>query len=112
MFGDTYQKTSEGAGTGIIIGKNDEELLIVTNNHVVSGSDTLTVTFDDETSVEAYIKGMDSNYDVAVISVPLESISEDTMSAFSVATLGDSTSLKVGRAGHRYRKCSWLWDSL
>lgn len=96
MFGDTYQKTSEGAGTGIIIGKNDEELLIVTNNHVVSGSDTLTVTFDDETSVEAYIKGMDSNYDVAVISVPLESISEDTMSAISVATLGDSTSLKVG----------------
>ena len=96
LFGDTYQKTSEGAGTGIIIGKNDEELLIVTNNHVVSGSDTLTVTFDDETSVEAYIKGMDSNYDVAVISVPLESISEDTMSAISVATLGDSTSLKVG----------------
>ena len=68
----------------------------MTNNHVVSGSDTLTVTFDDETSVEAYIKGMDSNYDVAVISVPLESISEDTMSAISVATLGDSTSLKVG----------------
>ena len=96
FFGGTYEQKSEGAGTGIIIGKNDTELLIVTNNHVVSGSDTLTVSFDDETSVEAYIKGTDVNYDVAVISVSLESISEDTMSQISVATLGDSTNLRVG----------------
>lgn len=96
FFGGTYQQKSEGAGTGIIIGKNDTELLIVTNNHVVSGSDTLTVSFDDETSVEAYIKGTDANYDVAVISVPLDFISADTMSQISVATLGDSTNLKVG----------------
>lgn len=78
FFGGTYQQKSEGAGTGIIIGKNDTELLIVTNNHVVSGSDTLTVSFDDESSVEAHIKGTDANYDVAVISVPLDSISADT----------------------------------
>ena len=96
FFGGTYQQKSEGAGTGIIIGKNDTELLIVTNNHVVSGSDTLTVSFDDETSVEGYIKGTDANYDVAVISVPLDFISADTMSQISVATLGDSTNLKVG----------------
>lgn len=96
FFGGTYEQKSEGAGTGIIIGKNDTELLIVTNNHVVSGSDTLTVSFDDETSVEAYIKGTDVNYDVAVISVSLESISEDTMGQISVATLGDSTNLRVG----------------
>lgn len=96
FFGGTYQQKSEGAGTGIIIGKNDTELLIVTNNHVVSGSDTLTVSFDDEASVEAHIKGTDANYDVAVISVPLDSISADTMSQISVATLGDSTNLKVG----------------
>lgn len=96
FFGGTYQQKTEGAGTGIIIGQNDSELLIVTNNHVVEGSDTLTVTFDDESSVEANIKGTNSDYDVAVIAVPLENISDDTMDAISVATLGDSTELKVG----------------
>lgn len=96
FFGGTYQQESQGAGTGIIIGKNDTELLIVTNNHVVAGSDTLTVTFVDESSVEANIKGTDAGYDVAVIAVPLDSISSDTMSEISVATLGDSTKLQVG----------------
>ena len=74
----------------------DSELLVVTNNHVVAGSDTLTVTFDDGTSVEANIKGTNSEYDIAVVAVPLDSISDDTMKAISVATLGDSTQLKVG----------------
>ena len=68
----------------------------MTNNHVVEGSDTLTVTFDDGSSVEANIKGTNSEYDVAVIAVPLDSISDDTMDAITVATLGDSTNLKVG----------------
>lgn len=96
FFGGTYEQTSEGAGTGIIIGKNDTELLIVTNNHVVEGSDTLTVTFNDQSSVEANIKGTDAAYDVAVIAVALDQISDDTMDAISVATLGDSTNLKIG----------------
>lgn len=96
FFGGTYEQQSEGAGTGIIIGENDSELLIVTNNHVVEGSDTLTVTFNDASSVEANIKGTDSSYDVAVIAVPLDSISEDTMNNISAATLGDSTNLKIG----------------
>ena len=96
FFGGTYEQTSEGAGTGIIIGKNDTELLIVTNNHVVEGSDTLTVTFNDQASVEANIKGTDATYDVAVIAVALDQISDDTMDAISVATLGDSTKLKIG----------------
>lgn len=96
FFVGTYQQQTEGAGTGIIIGQNDSELLIVTNNHVVEGSNTLTVTFNDESSVEANIKGTNSDYDVAVIAVPLEDISDDTMEAISVATLGDSTELKVG----------------
>lgn len=96
FFGGTYEQTSEGAGTGIIIGKNDTELLIVTNNHVVEGSDTLTVTFNDQSSVEANIKGTDAAYDVAVIAVALDPISDDTMDAISVATLGDSTNLKIG----------------
>lgn len=96
FFGGVTQQTSESAGTGIIISQNDTELLIVTNNHVVEGSDTLTVTFDDAISVEANIKGTNSEYDVAVIAVPLDSIPNDTMDAISVAALGDSTSLKVG----------------
>ena len=96
FFGGTYQKKSAGAGTGIIIGENDSELLIVTNNHVVEDSDTLTVTFIDETSVEANIKGADADYDVAVIAVPSGSIQPETLGALKVATLGDSTELKVG----------------
>ena len=96
FFGGTYEQTSEGAGTGIIIGKNDTELLIVTNNHVVEGSDTLTVTFNDQSSVEANIKGTDAAYDVAVVAVALDQISDDTMNEISVATLGDSTNLKIG----------------
>ena len=96
FFGGTYQKKSAGAGTGIIIGENDSELLIVTNNHVVENSDTLTVTFIDETSVEANIKGADADYDVAVIAVPAGSIQPETLGALKVATLGDSTELKVG----------------
>ena len=96
FFGGTTQQQSESAGTGIIISQNDSELLIVTNNHVVAGSDTLTVTFADGSNVEADIKGTNSEYDLAVVAVPLDSISDDTMSAISVATLGDSTKLKVG----------------
>ena len=95
-FGGTSKQESESAGTGIIISQNDSELLVVTNNHVVAGSDTLTVTFADGNSVEANTKGTDSEYDVAVVAVPLDSISEDTKKAISVATLGDSTELKVG----------------
>lgn len=96
FFGGTSKQESESAGTGIIISQNDSELLVVTNNHVVAGSNTLTVTFADGNSVEENIKGTDSEYDVAVVAVPLDSISEDTKKAISVATLGDSTELKVG----------------
>lgn len=96
FFGQVYEQQSEGAGTGIIIGQTDTELLIVTNNHVVENSDTLTVTFNDEASVEANIKGTDSSYDVAVIAVSLDDISDETLDAISIATLGDSTTLKVG----------------
>ena len=96
FFGGTSKQESESAGTGIIISQNDSELLVATNNHVVAGSNTLTVTFADGNSVEANIKGTDSEYDVAVVAVPLDSISEDTKKAISVATLGDSTELKVG----------------
>ena len=96
FFGGISQQESESAGSGIIISQNDSELLVVTNNHVVEGSDTLTVTFNDGNCVEAQNKGTDSARDLAVVAVPLDKISDDTMNAIKVATLGDSDSLKVG----------------
>lgn len=96
FFGGVSQQESKSAGTGIIIAQNDSELLIVTNNHVVEGSETLTVTFNDNTSLDADIKGTDAAHDLAVIAVPLNTISDETMDSIAVATLGDSTKLKVG----------------
>ena len=98
FFGGISQQESESAGSGIIISQNDSELLVVTNNHVVEGSDTLTVTFNDGNSVEAQIKGTDSARDLAVVAVPLDKISDDTMNAIKVATLGSSDTLKVGES--------------
>lgn len=95
-FGGTQQQESTSCGSGIIIGKNDSELLIVTNNHVVEGAETLTVSFANETSVEASIKGTDSSKDLAVVAVPLDSIDDDTMNAISIITLGDSDKMQVG----------------
>ena len=96
FFGEVIEQKSESAGTGIIISQNEEELLIVTNNHVISGSDTLTVTFADNTSVAADIKGADPAHDVAVIAVPLSDIDKETQKAIAVATLGNSDTIKVG----------------
>lgn len=96
FFGGTYQQKIQGAGTGIIIDQNEKELQIVTNNHVVEGSTELTVTFCDETSVEASIKGLNAEYDIAVISVPIDSIEADTLKTITLANLGNSDKLKVG----------------
>ena len=92
--GQTYEIPS--SGSGIIMGQNDEELLIVTNNHVVENATSLSVAFVDSTSVEATIKGMDADADLAVIAVPLKDIPEATFSQISIATLGNSDELKVG----------------
>lgn len=94
--GQTQTQETESQGSGIIIGKNDSELLMVTNNHVVEGADTLSVCFIDNQVYEAAIKGTDPENDLAVIAVPLDSISDDTMSKIAVASIGDSDSLKVG----------------
>ena len=91
----TYEVPS--SGSGIIIGQNDEELLIATNNHVVEDSENLSVVFIDDTSVNASIKGTDADSDLAVIAVALKDISEDTLSQISVAKLGDSDALEVGQ---------------
>lgn len=96
FWGQTSQYQSESCGTGIIIAKTDNELLMVTNNHVIADNESLTVTFDDDTSVDADVKGTDSEHDLAVIAVPLNQISSKTMEKIAVATLGDSTALQVG----------------
>ncbi len=85
------------SGSGIIIGENDTELLIVTNHHVVQDSVSLKITFVDDTAVDAAVKGTDADTDLAIISVSLEQIPQETQNKISVAKLGDSDSLKVGQ---------------
>lgn len=96
MFGRVYNQEATGSGSGIIIGQNDNEVLIVTNNHVVSGANMVQVSFSDETQANAVIKGTDSGADLAVISVPLSSLTKETKDTIRVATLGDSDNVKVG----------------
>lgn len=96
FFGYTQQYEAEGSGSGIIIGENDSELLMVTNNHVVSDATTVNVTFVDGESYEAKVKSTDSDTDLAIVVVDLSDISESTMSQIKIATIGDSDSLKVG----------------
>ena len=90
----TYQ--AQSSGSGIIVGQNDTELLIATNNHVVSGATDMKVTFTDSTQVAAAVKGTDSATDLAIIAVKLSDIPSDTMSKIKVSTLGDSDNVKVG----------------
>lgn len=96
MFGYTQQYEAEGSGSGIIIGENDSELLMVTNNHVVSDATTVNVTFADGKSYEAQVKSTDSDTDLAIVVVKLSDIKESTMNQIKIATIGDSDSLKVG----------------
>ncbi len=96
FWGYTYEETLPSAGSGIIVAENDSELLIVSNNHVVTDSDSLEVTFIDGSTAVANVKGLDSEMDLAVIAVPLESLSEETRNSITIATLGDSNNLKLG----------------
>ena len=96
MFGYTQQYEAEGSGSGIIIGENDSELLMVTNNHVVSDATTVNVTFADGESYEAQVKSTDSDTDLAIVVVKLSDIKESTMNQIKIATIGDSDPLKVG----------------
>lgn len=96
FFGGSQKYTAKGAGTGIIVGQNDSELLIATNNHVVEGASQLSVGFIDEEAAEAVIKGTDSDADLAVIAVKLEDIPEETKDRIRIATIGDSDALRLG----------------
>lgn len=87
---------TESRGSGIIVGKNDSELLIVTNYHVIENATTISAGFIDNQVYEAVVKGTDPANDLAVIAIPLDSISADTMSNIAVAAIGDSDSLRVG----------------
>ena len=98
-FGPNYfgqNQYTEGAGSGIIVGKSDTELLIVTNNHVVEGASELTVQFINDVSVDATIKGTSERKDIAVISIKLTDIDTDTLNTIKIATMGNSDDLKVG----------------
>ena len=101
MFGPSYygrgeKQYSTGAGSGIIVSKTDDELLILTNNHVIEDAEELSVQFINEKSVDATVKGTSEKRDVAIISVKLKDLDDDTISKIKIATLGDSNSLKVG----------------
>lgn len=98
-FGPNYygqNQYTEGAGSGIIISKSDEELFIVTNNHVVEGASELTVQFINDKSVDATIKGTSKSKDIAVISVKLNELDEETIKEIKIATIGNSDEIKVG----------------
>lgn len=95
-FFGTQKFEAQGAGTGVIVGENDTELLIATNNHVIEDAQEVSVGFIDEEVAEAKIKGTDRESDLAIVAVKLEDIPEDTMSQIKTATIGDSDALVLG----------------
>ncbi len=95
--GGTTQIPTESSGSGIIIGQNDTELLIVTNNHVIEDNESLTVQFIDETTATAIVKGADASVDIAIVAVPLKELSAETRSAIAIAVVGDSSNLRMGQ---------------
>ena len=99
MFGPFSNNTDQyatGAGSGIIISKTDDELLILTNNHVIEDAEELSVQFVNEKSVDAQVKGTSERRDVAVIAIKMKDLDDETISSIKIATLGDSNTLKVG----------------
>lgn len=96
IFGRQYERDSTGSGSGIIIGQNDTEVLIVTNNHVIEGAKNIEIIFDDKTTATATVKGTDADSDLAVVAVKFDDISSDTKLNIKIATLGNSNELKVG----------------
>lgn len=95
-FGQTYTQQEQASGSGIIIGENDTELLLVTNYHVIEQADSLEVTFVNEKTAEAVVKGTDESMDLAVIAIPLKELDRDTIGTIAIATLGDSDALSIG----------------
>ena len=94
FFGEGY--TAEGAGSGVIVYENDSDIFVLTNNHVVENSKQLSVRFIDDKSYDATVKGVSERRDIAIVSISKKVISNDTLKAIKIATLGDSSKLKVG----------------
>lgn len=97
FFGNEYDEDAQGSGSGIIVGKNKSELLIITNHHVITDSKSIKVTFINNDILDAKVKGTDQSSDLAVVAVSLDKIKEDTLDKIQVATLGDSDKVKVGQ---------------
>lgn len=95
-FGRPYQNEQYGSGSGIIIGQNDDEILIVTNNHVIDSATKVEIVFDDDSTAEATIKGTDASSDLAVVAVKTAALSDETLNHIKVATLGSSGEMKPG----------------
>lgn len=91
------QEYTAGSGSGIIVSQNDTELLIATNNHVIEGASSLTITFEDDSTAPAYVKGTDEEADLAVVAVKFTDLSAETRAAIKIATLGSSDEVKVGQ---------------
>ena len=97
FFGRTYEEQAEGSGSGIIIGQNDSQILVATNNHVVDDAKTVKVVFCDESEVEAEVKGTDSYADLAVVAIKTSKVKKETLSKIKIASLGNSEDAKVGQ---------------
>ncbi len=95
-WGQQYERESQGSGSGFIVGINETELLIATNNHVIDGATKIEITFTDDTVADATVKGTDTIADLAIIAVPIDKLSNDTISKIRVATLGDSEQVRLG----------------
>lgn len=98
FFGETYDQKSVSAGSGIIVGETDDALLIATNDHVISDSHDITVTFVDDSAIAGTIRGTDADNDLAIVSVKKSDIPEKTQKAISIVTVGDSDSVRVGQS--------------
>ena len=97
FFGNGGSYQVEGAGSGIIVGKNETELLVVTNNHVVENTTSLSVQFTNGDTIDkAYVKGTSSDNDIAVVAIPIDTLDTDTIDYIKIATLGDSDTMRVG----------------
>lgn len=96
FFGGSTLRESESVGSGIVVNETDTELLILTNYHVIKDSNTITVTFANEDSIEAQVKGGDAAADLAIVSISLDVMKQETLDAIKIATLGDSDNLQVG----------------
>lgn len=96
LFGETYNQEQVSAGSGIIVGETDDALLVATNNHVISGSSDITVTFNDNSAIAGTVRGADADNDLAIVAVNKKDIPDSTQKKISIVTIGDSDSTQVG----------------